>query len=60
MVCVQVKSVEAVESAGHEGCWATLKTSDYTDARRRTGVMVADCAGLVVSWLLVLVRNGWI
>ena len=42
MVCVQIKSVEYVESLGHEGCWGTLKPTDYTDVRRRTGIIVDD------------------
>ena len=49
MVCVQVKSVESVESVGHEGCWGTLKPTDYTDGtdvRMRTGIIVDD-------WLLI-------
>ena len=37
MGCAQIKSVESVESVGHEGCWGTLKPTDYTDVRRRTG-----------------------
>ena len=39
MGCVQIKSVESVESVGHEGCWGTLKPTDYTDVRRRTGIL---------------------
>ena len=45
MGCVQIKSVESVESVGHEGCWGTLKPTDYTDntdVRRRTGIIVDD------------------
>ena len=40
MGCAQIKSVESVESVGHEGCWEALKPTDYTDdtdVRRRTG-----------------------
>ena len=45
MGCVQIKSVESVESVGHEGCWRTLKPTDSpdgTDVRRRTGIIVDD------------------
>ena len=43
--CAQIKSVESVESLGHEGCWGTLKPTDYTDdtdVRSRTGIIVDD------------------
>ena len=45
MGCAQIKSVEYVESLGHEGCWGTLKPTDYTDdtdVRMRTGIIVDD------------------
>ena len=42
MGCVQIKSVESVESVRHEGCWGALKPTDYTDGtdvRRRMGLL---------------------
>ena len=45
MGCAQIKSVESVESVGHEGCWEALKPTDYTDGtdvRMRTGIIVDD------------------
>ena len=62
MVCVQIKFVESVESVGHEGCWRTLKPTDYTDntdVRRRTVAFAWEsvCAGLELSLVNGYVRN---
>ena len=60
MGCAQIKSVESVESLGHEGCWGTLKPTDNTDdtdVRRRTGAWESVCAGLELSLGNGYVRN---
>ena len=60
MGCVQIKSVESVESVGHEGCWGTLKPTDYTDdtdVRRRTGAWESVCEGQELSLVNGYVRN---
>ena len=59
MGCVQIKSVESVESVRHEGCCGALKPTDYTDVRRRTGAFAWEsvCAGLELSLVNGYVRN---
>ena len=60
MGCAQIKSVESVESVGHEGCWGALKPTDYTDVtvvRRRTGAWESVCAGQELSLVNGYVRN---
>ena len=62
MGCAQIKSVESVESVGHEGCWGALKPTDYTDdtdVRRRTGAFAWDsvCEGQELSLVNGYVRN---
>ena len=60
MGCAQIKSVESVESVGHEGCWGTIKPTDNTDGtdvRRRTGAGESVCAGQEVAVVNGYVRN---
>ena len=61
MGCAQIKSVESVESVGHEGCWGTLKPTDYTDdtdVRRRMGIDY-DYWLLIIDYWWLMIDDWW-